>query len=126
MDDRIEAFVDLLELRAGDGLRGVFYGNFRERDYAVAYASEDALDGYEPGHVDEVVDEVVLDVLSADRKAELHDPVGPLRCTVEVYEDGVNVVVLGYEDAPTIFVGLDGDVSNVTPVLEAVQETLGA
>ncbi|MFC3476760.1 hypothetical protein [Halobacterium litoreum] len=124
MDDRIEALVDRLESRAGDGLRGVFYGDFRERDYTIAYASEDALDGYEPGHVDDVVDEVVLDVLSADRKETLHDPVGPLRCTVEVYDDGVNVVVLGYEAAPTVFVGLDGDVSNVSPVLDAVEETL--
>lgn len=124
MDDRIESLVDRLESRVEDGLRGVFYGDFRERDYTIAYASEEALDGYEPGHVDDVVDDVVLDVLSAERKEELHDPVGPLRSTVEVYEDGVNVVVLGYEDAPTVFVGLDGDVSNVTPVLAAVDETL--
>jgi hypothetical protein len=28
------------------------------------------------------------------------------------------------EDAPTIFVGLDGDVANVTPVLESVEAVL--
>lgn len=117
--------VDRLREAAGESLNGVFFGDFREREYEIAYASEEALDGYEPGHVDDVVDDVVLDVLGAERKQTLHEPLGTLRTTVEVYEDGVNVVVFGYEDAPTIFVGMDGDYSRVSPVLAVVEDVLG-
>jgi len=125
MDDDMERLVARLREAAGESLNGVFHGDFREREYDIAYASEAALDDYDPGHVDDVVDDVVLDVLGAERKQALHEPLGTLRTTVDVYENGVNVVVFGYEDAPTIFVGMDGDVSRVSPVLEAIEDVLG-
>jgi hypothetical protein len=60
MDEGIQRFAARLQERLGGSLRGVFYGDFRQQEYDVAYASEDALDGYGPGHVEEVVDEVAL------------------------------------------------------------------
>ncbi|UPV99749.1 hypothetical protein M0R88_14665 [Halorussus gelatinilyticus] len=124
MDSEIERLVAALQDAVGDGLRGVFYGEFRERDYAVAYASEAALDGYSADQIGDVVDDVALEKLHSDRKSELHEPLGEYTASVEVFEDGVNVVVLEY-DVPTVFVEMDGDVTNVSPALEAGRDALG-
>jgi hypothetical protein len=113
MDEGIQRFAARLQETLGGSLRGVFYGDFRKQEYNVAYAREDALEGYGPGHIEDVVDDVALDALNADRKETLHEPIAPLRTTVEVYEDGINVVVLGY-----------GDVGAVTPTLEVVEAVL--
>ncbi len=124
MDSELEKLVDALEDSVGDGLRGVFYGDFRHREYSVAYASESVTDGYSPEQIDEIVDDVVFEKLHSDRKNDLHEPIGDYTASVEVFEEGINVILLGYDDVPTIFVGMDGDVANLTPALEAVRDVL--
>lgn len=124
MSSQIDALVETLEANVGDGLRGVFYGDFRNREYSVAYAAEGALDGYTVGEVDEIIEDVSFEKMDTDRRNDLHEPLGKYTATVEVFDDGINLVVVGYDDAPTIFVGMTGDVGNVTPALEAVEEVL--
>ena len=124
MDSKIDQLVVALRERVGDGLRGVFYGEFREREYSVAYASETVLDDYSTDQIDSIVDDVAFENLHRDRKADLHEPLGRYTTSVEVFDDGINVVVLGDDDLPTVFVGMDGDVSNVTPALETVEDVL--
>lgn len=125
MAPQIDALVATLEDRVGDGLRGVFYGNFQDREYSVAYAAEDALSGYTIGEVNEIIEDVSFEKLDSDRRNDLHEPLGQYTATVAVFDDGINLVVVGYDDAPTIFVGMNGDVTNVTPALEAVEEVFG-
>src|SRR6056297_2813142 len=125
MDSNVERLVATLRDRIGDGLRSVFYGNLREREYTAAYTTETALEGYSPENIDDVVRDVSFEKLDTDRKSDLHEPLGRYTATIEVFDHGVNLVVLGYDDEPTIFVGMDGDVSNVTPALEAVGDVLG-
>jgi hypothetical protein len=43
---------------------------------------------------------------------------------VEVYAEGSNVVVLGY-DTPTTLVGLDGDPAAISPTVAAIDAVLG-
>ncbi|WP_128478172.1 hypothetical protein [Halorussus pelagicus] len=124
MDSKIDRLVVALRERVGDGLRGVFYGKFREREYSVAYTSEEALDDYSAEQIDDIIDDVAFKNLHSDRKADLHEPLGRYTTSVEVFDDGINLVVLGYDGLPTVFVGMDSDVSNVTPALEAVESVL--
>ncbi|UPV73699.1 hypothetical protein M0R89_14270 [Halorussus limi] len=124
MDSKIERLVSSLRERIGDGLRGVFYGDFREREYSVAYASEDATEGYSADQIRDVVDDVAFEQLHSDRKNDLHEPLGRYTASVEVFEDGINLIFIETEDAPTIFVGMDGDVANVTPALETARDCL--
>ncbi|WP_276301124.1 hypothetical protein [Halorussus lipolyticus] len=124
MSSQIDALVAALEERVGDGLRGVFYGDFREREYSVAYADDGALEGYSVEEVGKVIEDVSFEKLHSDRRSDLHEPLGRYTATVEVFDDGINLVVVGYDDAPTIFVGIEGDVANVTPALEAMREVL--
>ncbi|WP_135851246.1 hypothetical protein [Halorussus salinus] len=124
MDSELEKLVDALESSVGDSLRGVFYGDFRHREYSIAYASESATDDYSADQIGEIVDDVVFEKLHSGRKDDLHEPLGDYTASVEVFEEGVNVILLGYDDVPTIFVGMDGDVANLTPALEAVRDVL--
>src|SRR6056297_994390 len=124
MDSELGELVDALEDSVGKSLRGVFYGDFRHREYSVAYASESVTAGYSPDQIDEIVDDVVFEKLYSDRKDDLHDPLGNYTASVEVFEEGINVILLGYDDLPTVFVGMDGDVANLTPALETVRDVL--
>src|SRR6056297_936797 len=124
MDSELEELVAALEDSVGGGLRGVFYGDFRHREYSIAYASESVTDDYSADQIVEIVEDVVFEKLHSDRKDDLHEPLGDYTASVEVFEEGVNVILLGYDDVPTIFVGMDGDVANLTPALETVRDVL--
>lgn len=125
MDTELQRLVDALRDSVGDGLRGVFYGEFRQQEFSVAYASEEATEGYSADQIGEIVDDVVFEKLHSGRKDDLHEPLGDYTASVEVFEEGINLILLGYDDVPTVFVGMDGDVSNLTPALETVRDVLG-
>lgn len=124
MPEQIDELVAELQSRVEPHLRGVFYGDFENRDYHIAYADEAATDDYTADEIDAIVEDVSFKQLDYDRKDRVHEPLGEYLVDVEVYAEGSNVVVLGY-DTPTTLVGLDGDPAAISPTVAAIDAVLG-
>jgi hypothetical protein len=124
MPEQIDELVAELRSRVEPHLRGVFYGDFENRDYHVAYADGSVTDEYTAEDIDAIVEDVSFSQLDYERKDAIHEPLGEYLVDVEVYAEGINVIVLGY-DTPTILVGLDGDPAGISPAVAAVAAVLG-
>jgi hypothetical protein len=124
MTEQIDELVAELRARVEPHLRGVFYGDFENRDYHVAYAAENATADYTAEDIDAIVEDVSFKQLDYERKTTVHEPLGDYLVDVEVYADGINVVVLGY-DTPTLLIGLGGDPAGISPAVAAVAAVLG-
>lgn len=124
MPEQIDELVAELRSRVDPHLRGVFYGDFENRDYHVAYADGSVTDEYTAEDIDAIVEDVSFSQLDYERKDAIHEPLGEYLVDVEVYAEGINVIVLGY-DTPTILVGLDGDPAGISPAVAAVAAVLG-
>ncbi|SFR61859.1 hypothetical protein [Halogeometricum limi] len=111
----LDYFVESLETEVGEGLRGVFYGDFETRSYQVAYANPTVLDDYSSNDVEDIVDDIALEQLTARQQEKLYEPLGELEVTVRVFEGGINVMGWGTTEIPTVYVGLDGDTANIRP-----------
>jgi hypothetical protein len=81
-------------------------------------------DEYTAEDIDAIVEDVSFKQLDYERKESVHEPLGEYLVDVEVYAEGINVVVLGY-DSPAILVGLDGDPAGISPTVAAVAAVLG-
>lgn len=124
MTEQIDELVAELRSRVDSHLRGVFYGDFENRDYNVAYTDGTVTDEYSTEDIDAIVEDVSFKQLDYDRKESVHEPLGPYLVDVEVYAEGINVVVLGY-DTPAILIGLDSDPAAISPAVAAVAAVLG-
>jgi hypothetical protein len=124
MTEQIDELVAELRSRVDPHLRGVFYGDFENRDYHVAYTDGSVTDEYTAEDIDAIVEDVSFKQLDYERKESVHEPLGEYLVDVEVYAEGINVVVLGY-DSPAILVGLDGDPAGISPTVAAVAAVLG-
>jgi hypothetical protein len=123
MPEQIDELVAELQSSLGTHLRGVFYGDFENRDYQVAYADADVTSNYSADDIDAIVEDVSFQQLDYERKEAVHEPLGDYLVDVEVYETGINVIVLGY-DAPTLLIGLDGDPACISPTVATVDAVL--
>jgi hypothetical protein len=123
MTEQIDELVAKLQSRVDAHLRGVYYGDFEDRDYHVAYTDGSVTDEYTAEDIDAIVEDVSFKQLDYDRKESVHEPLGDYLVDVEVYETGINVIVLGY-DAPTLLIGLDGDPACISPTVAAADAVL--
>lgn len=126
MSEMMTQLADALRAGIGDSLRGVFYGDFKTREYTIAYAHEETLDQYTAEQTEQIVDDIALEQVGKARQEALFEPVGSLRFTVRYFDDGINVMAWGVEDVPTVYIGLDGDAKNVPIVLEQLRALAGA
>lgn len=124
MTEQIDELVAELQSRVGTHLRGVYYGDFEDRDYRIAYSDGEPAPDYTADEIDVILEDVSFKQLDYDRKEAVHEPLGDYLVDVEVYETGINVIALGY-DAPTILVGLDGDPAGISPTVAVVDAVLG-
>ena len=125
MPAQIDELVAELKSRVDTSLRGVYYGDFEDRDYRIAYSDGEPAPDYTPDEIDVIVEDVSFKQLDYGRKEAVHEPLGEYLVDVEVYDTGINVVVLGY-DTPAILIGLDGDPASISPTVSAVDAVLGA
>ncbi|MFC5367518.1 hypothetical protein [Salinirubrum litoreum] len=124
MPAQIDELVAELQSRVDPHLRGVYYGDFEDRDYRIAYSDGEPAPDYTAEEIDVIVEDVSFKQLDYDRKGAVHEPLGDYLVDLEVYETGINVIALGY-DAPTILIGLDGDPASISPAVAAVDAVLG-
>jgi hypothetical protein len=125
MAARMDEVAETLRTEIGASLRGVFYGDFKTREYTVAYANESVLTEYSPDETEQIVDDIALEQVGTARQETLFEPIGSLRFTVRYFEDGINLMAWGFEDVPTVYIGLDEDVRNVPVVIERLRALSG-
>lgn len=121
MSEMMTELAETLRAELGDSLRGVFYGDFKTREYTVVYAHEETLDQYTAEQTEQIVDDIALEQVGTARQEALFDPIGSLRFTVRYFEDGTNVMAWNVQDIPSVYIGLDGDAQNVPIVLEQLR-----
>lgn len=121
MPNKIDELATVLREELGDDLRGVFYGNFKTREYQVVYADEQTLAQYPPGETEQIVDDIALEQVGTPRQEALFEPIGSLEFTVRHFEDGINVMAWGFDGVPTIYVGLGSDERTVPTVIQEIR-----
>ncbi|SDM73761.1 hypothetical protein SAMN04487949_2447 [Halogranum gelatinilyticum] len=121
MASKIDELATTLRDEVGDELRTVFYGDFKTREYQVVYADEEILSQYSPEDTKQIVDDISLEQVGASRQESLFEPIGSLEFTVRYFEDGINVMAWGFDDIPTIYIGLGDDEATVPRVIEIVR-----
>lgn len=72
----------------GNRLRSVIW--YDKGDHDVLYARSDVAAAYTEAEIEDVVDELSMESFARPIKEDLY-PHGDLRCTVECYEDGVEM-----------------------------------
>ena len=122
MRESVDEAVALLEERLGDDLHGVFFGNFVEHDYSIAYLNREVQDELDPGQIRELVDAVVDEQLSAHGYGDLDHRLGELRVSVRAFRNAVHVLAWDDGNDRGVFVGTSSDVRHVPTVVEALDE----
>ena len=121
MRKKADALVDALRDDLGEGLHGVFYGNFRERDYTVAYLHEDVRKEFEPGKITDLVSVIVDEQLDIHDHGDLSHMLGDVRVTVRAFENAAHVLLWDSREDTGLMVGVTPDAATVGTALGAVE-----
>lgn len=120
MQARVDAAVTELQSELGDDLRGVFWGNFPQRDYAKAYLPPEA-DDVDPTIIIELIEYLVDEQLPAENPShslsdELSTALGDFQLSVRIFTNRALCLAWNHNDSIGIFVGttVDADLSVVT------------
>lgn len=119
--ETIYALTEELERTFGDDLQGVFFGHFLDDDYSVVHLHDDVTTALDPGQIREVTTSLIDEQIACHDTDALEHFVGKLTTTVRCFEDASQVLVWKPREEVGLFVSLDPDPANVSPLLETLR-----
>ncbi|WP_158057482.1 hypothetical protein [Halorussus halophilus] len=126
MRNQADAIVDELDDDLGDDLHGVFYGDFRNRNYTVAHLHDEVQDEFEPSEIMDLVSAVVNEQLEIHDHDDLTHMLGDVRVTVRAFENSAHILVWDSREETGLMVGTSHDAATIGTTLAAVESTVEA
>lgn len=121
MRNQADAIVEELRADLGDDLHGVFYGDFRNQNYTVAYLHDEVRDEFEPGEIIDLVSAVVDEQLEIHDHDDLNHMLGDVRVTMRAFENSAHVLVWDHREETGLMVGIANDADAIGTTLGAVE-----
>ncbi|MFB6171060.1 MAG: hypothetical protein ABEJ23_00895 [Haloarculaceae archaeon] len=112
------ALVDDLSAALGDSLRVVAVADFDAGEYDVQYIRPDVRSQYSEADVERIYQDVGVSGFAKEIQDELYEPIGEAEGSIDVFENGINVVRWNEDGAQAIFVGLVRDLDAATTAFE--------
>lgn len=123
MRTELDGFVDDVRQELDDDqLLGVFWGNFKERDYSVIYLHPGVREELSAGTAVDFVQTLAEEQLPTHEHRELEHTVGELDLSIRMFEEVTEVLAWNTERQVGVFVALMPSAENLEPTVEALRE----
>ena len=117
-----ETATERLRAAVGDDLRAVAHARSSadEMDYTVTYIRDDVGDQYPEAARDRIFEEFVVEYYRRGWEEDLFQPLGGLDHSVQIFEQGANVVAWG--DGQFLFVSTERATDAISRVVAVLDE----